>query len=296
MGAGTLHRPVLPGHLTGETGPATLHADQPVNFGEFVTRRPLLALAAILATLTIAIAACSSGAPAAPALTDPKDILAQTVLSLKDVKTMQIVGALTGKVEAAQLGGSLDLSSTTIAGAIDIPGKKAKLSIDAPALMGTKAEAILVDGFAYLKVDGLLAAQAGLPSGKYVKQPVPESSGEPVTDPSQIAQSVDEVKAALDKLPTPPTKEADEKCGDQDCYHVKITVSAADMAKLSPSATTVDGDFTFDVWSQKKDLRPAKLSFSVTSTQFGTIGMTLDFKYDVAVDVSAPPADQVVTQ
>lgn len=261
-----------------------------------MTRRLLLTIASIAATLSLVVAACSS-TPAAPALTDPKDILAQTVLSLKDVKTMQIVGAMTGKVEAAELGGSLDLSSITIAGVIDIPNQKAKISVDAPSLMGTKAEVILVDGFVYVKVDGLLASGMGLPSGKYVKQAVPEQSSEPVTDPSQIAQSVDEFKAQLDKLPTPPTKEADEKCGDQDCYHVQIKVTAADMKELSPdAASTVDGDFTIDVWSRKSDLRPAKLSVSVTSSQFGTVGATFDLKYDVPVDVSAPPADQVVEQ
>jgi hypothetical protein len=282
-------------HLTAVRRAATLHADQPVNLGESVTRRLLLTIASIAATLSLVVAACSS-APAAPALTDPKDILTQSILSLKDVKTMEIVGALTGKVEAAQLGGSLDLSSTTIAGAIDIPNQKAKLSVDAPTLVGTKAEVILVDAFVYMKVDGLLAAQAGLPNGKYVKVAVPEQSGAPVTDQAEIDKQVDEFKTALDKLPTPPTKEADEKCGDQDCYHVRIAVSAADMKELSPEASSIDGDFTFDIWSRKSDLRPAKLSFSVTSSEFGTVGMTLDFKYDVPVDVSAPPADQVVEQ
>ena len=28
----------------------------------------------------------------------------------------------------------------------------------------------------------------------------------------------------------------------------------------------------------------------------GTVGFTIDFKYDVSVDVSAPPADQVVEE
>jgi hypothetical protein len=136
----------------------------------------------------LVIAACSNAASQAPALTDPKEILAQTAASLKDVKTVELVGSLTGKVQAAELGGSLDLSSTTIAGAFDIPNQKAKLTIDAPALLSTKVEAIVVDGFAYVKIDGMLAGLAGLPSGKYVKTAVPEASGKPVTNPSEIAQ------------------------------------------------------------------------------------------------------------
>jgi len=259
-----------------------------------VTRRPLFHVASIAAALLFVIAACSSAASQAPALTDPKDILVQTVSSLKDVKTVEVVGSLTGKVEAAQLGGSLDLSSTTIAGAVDIPNQKAKLTIDAPSLLSTKVEAIVVDGFAYLKVDGMLAGLAGLPSGKYVKTAVPQESGKPMTNPSEIANQVDDFKAQLDKLPTPPTKLPDEKCGDIDCYHVQVVVTADELAKLSPEAAAqAKGDYTLDVWSQKTDLRPAKISLSVKTDELGTIGATFTFKYDGTVDVTAPPADQV---
>jgi hypothetical protein len=263
-----------------------------------VTRRPPFLIASLVATLTLIIAACSSGTPAAPALTDPKEILTQSVLSLKDVKTAEFVGTFTGKVQAAEMGGSLDLSSTTMAGAIDIPNQKAKFTLDAPSLMSTKVEALLVDGFAYLKIDGILAGMAGLESGKYVKTEVPMESSKPVTDDAEVQKSIDEFKAQLDKLPNPPTKEADEKCGDVDCYHVKIALSAEDLAKLNPEAGSVSGqvgDLTVDLWARKDNLRPAKLGLTVASPEIGTVGATLDFKYDVSVDVQAPPADQVVT-
>jgi hypothetical protein len=263
-----------------------------------VTRRALLHLAAIAATLMLVLAACGAAASQAPALTDPKEILAQSVASLKDVKTVELVGSLTGKVQAAELGGSLDLSSTTIAGAADIPNQKAKISIDAPALLSTKIEAIVVDGFAYAKIDGMLAGLAGLPSGKYVKTEIPQESGKPVTNPSEIAKGVEDFKAQLDKLPKPPTKLPDEKCGDVDCYHVQIVVTADDLAKLSPEAAAqaeqVKGDYTLDVWVRKSDLRPAKVDLSVKTEEMGTIGATFTFKYDGTVNVTAPPADQVV--
>ncbi len=263
-----------------------------------MTRRPLLHLASIAAALAIVLAACGAAASQAPALTDPKDILAQTVASLKDVKTVEVVGTLTGKVEAAELGGSLDLSSTTIAGALDIPNQKGKVTIDAPALLSTKLEALFVDGFAYVKMDGMLSSLVGLPAGKYLKTEIPQESGKPVTNPSEIAQGVEEFKAQLDKLPTPPTKQPDEKCGDVDCYHVQVVVTADDIAKMSPEAAAqaeqVKGDYTIDVWTRKTDLRPAKLSISVKTEEMGTIGATFNFKYDGTVDVTAPPADQVV--
>jgi len=256
-----------------------------------VTRRFALTLVALASTASLVIGACSSP-PAAPALTDPKEILTQTVLSLKDVKTVEVTGSLTGTIEAAELGGKLDLSTTKITAAIDIAGQKAKFNIDAPSIMGTKVDAIVVGGAAYLKIDGLLSSMAGLTAGKYKKTDVPQASGG-ATDPVEIAKKIDEFKAALDKLPSPPTKAADEKCGDQDCYHVTLKVSADDLKTLGGDTSAMDGEVSADIWSRKSDLRPAKLSFTMTSSQFGTIGILFDLKYDVAVSVEAPPADQV---
>ena len=269
-----------------------MRPDYHQTWGESVTRRFALILIALASTASLVLAACNS-TPAAPALTDPKEILAQSVVSLKDVKTVEITGSLTGTLSAAELGGSLDLSTTKISAAIDLAGEKAKFSVDAPSLMGTKIEAVLLDGAAYYKIDGLLSSMAGGTPGKWTKEEVPTSSGEPVTDPAEIAKAVDEIKTALDKLPTPPTKAADEKCGDQDCYHVTMKITADEMKTLGGEVDAFDGDVSVDLWSRKNDLRPAKLSFSMTSSQFGTIGITFDLKYDVTVSVEAPPADQI---
>jgi hypothetical protein len=256
-----------------------------------VTRRPALAIAALIATLSLVIAACSS-TPAAPALSDPKEILTASVESLKNVTTVEFVGTLTGKLNAAELGGSLDLSSTTIAGALDVPNKKAKVHIEAPSLMGTTIDALVVDGSSYVKVEGIAAGFLGMEPGKYVK-----SDSVAVSETEDVGKSVDEFKTMLDELPTAPTKEADEKCGDQDCYHVQLHLSAEDLAKMDPAAADIpSGDVTIDLWSQKSDLHPAKLSVSATSPETGTIGVTFTFKYGGTVDVSAPPADQVVEQ
>ena len=258
-----------------------------------MTRRFALILVVLASTTSLVLAACNS-APAAPALTDPKDILTQTVLSLKDVKSVEMTGTFTGTIQAAELGGSLDLSSTKINAAIDIEHQKAKFSVDAPSIMGTKLDALVVDGSAYLKIEGLLATSLGMTAGKYTKTAVPQSSGESVTDAAAIAKQVDEFKTALDKLPNPPTKGADEKCGDQDCYHVTVTLTAEDLKTLSPEAATLpDGQFSIDIWSRKNDVRPAKIALSVTTSQIGTVGMTFEFKYDVSVSVDAPPADQI---
>lgn len=257
-----------------------------------MSRRFALILAALLTTTSLVLAACQT-APAAPLLTDPKEILTETVVSLKDLKTVEFTGSFTGTVEAAELGGNFDLSTVKLSGALDVPNKKARFSLDAPSLLGTNIEALLVGEEAYYKVEGMLAGMLGATAGKYTKAEVPESSGEPMTDPEEIAKAVDEVRAALDKLPNPPTKGADEKCGDQDCYHVTITATADQLQELDPTGGAASGDVTFDLWTRHSDRLPAKLSVSVDSPEVGTVGMTFDFRYGVNVSVDAPPADQI---
>jgi hypothetical protein len=264
-----------------------------------VTRRFILSITAIAAVASLLLAACGAQAPAAPALTDPKDILTKTVLSLKDVKTVELTGSFTGKVTVPNMG-ALDLSTTTLSAAMDIPGKKAKFSLDAPSVLGTKVDAILLDNVGYLKITGLLAGMAGVTPDKYSKTDIPTPSTDPSAsasagDAAQVAEAVTKLNEALAKLPTPPTKGADVACGDQQCYDVTLKVTSDDLKSLDPSTATVagTGDLTLDVWTRKNDLRPAKIVFTITSPDIGTIGITLDLKYDGTVSVDAPPADQI---
>jgi hypothetical protein len=262
-----------------------------------VTRRFLLSLVALASVVSLLLAACGSQTPAAPALTDPKDILSKTVLSLKDVKTVEMTGSFTGNVTVPNMG-ALDLSTTKLSAAMDIPNKKAKFSLDAPSVLGTKVDAILLDQVAYLKVSGLLAGSLGLTPDKYSKTDLPTPSAEPSASAltaTEVADAVAKINEALAKLPTPPTKGADEKCGDTDCYHVTLKVTADDLKSLDPSVSAIaqTGDIALDVWTRKNDLRPAKVSISITSPEIGTVGITFELKYDGSVSVDAPPADQI---
>ena len=92
-----------------------------------------------------------------------------------------------------------------------------------------------------------------------------------------------------------PTKLADEKIGDQDCYHVQFKVSGADMPQAS--AQLANGSITVDVWTRKSDYRPARITMAIDTGGQGTLTATIDFtNYDAAVTVTAPPADQISDQ
>jgi hypothetical protein len=257
-----------------------------------VTPRFALILAALLTSMAVVLGACNQ-APAAPLLTDPNEILTETVVSLKDVKTVEFTGTFSGEIEAAELGGTtFDLSTVTMSGAFDVPNKKAKFTLDAPSLLGTKIDALLVGDKAYYRIAGMLGGMLGAAGDKYTEADVPESSGESMTDPAEIAKAVDEIRKGLDQLPNDPTKGADEKCGDQTCYHVTITATGEQLQALDPTASAA-GDVTFDIWTRQNDRLPARIALSAESPEMGTVGLTIEFRYDVSVSVEAPSADEI---
>jgi hypothetical protein len=256
-----------------------------------VTRRLAFLPIALVAVLSLVLAACNAAPPLSPALTDPKEIVAKGVTSLTEVKTFEFTGSFTGTVKAAQLG-TFDLSSIKMAGAVDIANKNARFNLDAPSLLGTKIDAIVVGNTAYYKLAGAVGMMAGGSGDKYTKVDVPTGSDNPVAAATDVTKLVTELQAELAKLPSPLTKAADEKCGDLDCYHVTTVLTAAQMQSFSPSSG-VDGDVSVDIWTRKTDYRPAKFGFSIASASLGSFGAAVEIRYDVAVSVAAPPADQI---
>ncbi|MEX2011098.1 MAG: hypothetical protein WEF51_02550 [Chloroflexota bacterium] len=248
-------------------------------------RRLLIFLAL---TASLAVIACSS-TPQAPALTDPKDILVKSVTSLATVKTATVKGTFNGSVNATGTG-AIDLSSVKVDAAVDIPAKKTRVTVDAPTIMGTKVDLIVADGNLYLQVVGPLAAfVGGDATGKYTK-----TSAETGTVPSEAsdpAKAIEELGKAIDGLPNAPEKLADERCGDQDCYHVKLAMTADQLGELAEGATM--GSLSVDIFSRKNDLRPAKITFAMDMGAQGNLAGTFEFTYDQGVNISAPPADQI---
>jgi hypothetical protein len=260
--------------------------------------RRFLFVVAIVATL---LAACG-GTASQPALTDPKDILAHGVSSLQGLKTVHIKGTLSGKVDPGALSGTgsgvtMDLSGSTLEGDLDVADVEGHFTVAVPALLGFSAELVATGGNAYVKT-------SLSPDGKFHKVdtssitsglPLPSLPTAASPDASAVAAAIDQVKAALDKLTTPPTKLADEKIGDQDCYHVQFKISAADMPQASASLGS--GSVTVDVWTRKSDYRPARITIAVDAGTQGNLTGTVDFtNYDAPVVVPAPPADQISDQ
>ncbi len=256
-------------------------------------------LAACLALIALVAGACGS---TAPALTDPKDIVAQSLSAVQTMKSFHLHAALSGSVKIDILGTgnpvAVDLQGTTADADVDVANGKVKASLNAQALFVT-GDLVYVGTDIYYKV-GLLGSQyQKLALGDLIgmipgASPAP-STAAPSVDPSAAIQSL---KDGLGKLTVPPVKDADEKIGDQDCYKVTITLSQADLAALSSSLPPSAGDATFnatiEVWVRKNDLRPAQLTVSVASGPDTTVNVTLTLSnIDLPVVIDAPPADQI---
>jgi outer membrane lipoprotein-sorting protein len=264
-----------------------------------MTRR----LAACLAILALVVGACSN---TAPALTDPKDIVAQSLTTVQAMKSFHLHATLSGSLKVDILGTGnpvpVDLQGTTADADVDVTNKKLKGSLNAPALFIT-GDLIYVGTDAYVK--------AGLLGPKYMKFSLGDiltmipgaspgaspaaSAALPSVDPSAAIQSI---KDGLGKLTVPPVKNADEKIGDQDCYKVTITLSQADVAGVAPSLPPAAGDATFnatvEVWVRKNDLRPAQVAITGTSGTDTNVKLTMTISnIDTPVTIDAPPADQV---
>ena len=268
-------------------------------------------LVPLLALLAAVLVACG-GTSAAPALTDPKDILTHAITATDGVKSFHLKVSLDGKIDPSLLTGALtspapdasssgatfSLAGTTLEGDVDAAGSKAKLSASVPALIGLSADLVAADSVIYLRTS--------LTGDKYSKLDpstlagsIPGMSLPPVAsaNPSGLSSMLDQLKTELDSLSTPPTKLADEKVGDQDCYHVQLKIASSDLPSEASSLAGASGSATVDVWTRKSDYRPAKLTFAVDAGTTGTLSLTVELSnYDAAVTITAPPADQVSDQ
>ncbi len=235
---------------------------------------------------TVAFSACSTAASTAPALTDPKDILAKTVVTLKDVKTFHMHADVSGSVKLDLSGsgnpGALDLKGTNADGDMDIANKKFHLSFGAPSLLGVTGDLIVIDKTTYTKISLL--------GPKYTKSES-TAGADPVSAATDPQKMIDELNKFLNQPGVAPTKLADEKCGDKDCYHVSMNLTSEQLSGVTSGlgSGAPTGSGTVDVWVQKTDNRPAKFTVNANAGDTGTIAVTLTISgYDAPVTVTAP--------
>jgi len=263
---------------------------------------PHLSRLAGIVIVALVVAACQT-APTAPALTDPRAILAAAVTTAGAASSVRIDATADGTA-ALDLGfgapSDVDLSGTTVSADLDLEAGDARATFSAPNLMGITGELITVDGTSYVKTS--------LTGPRYLVQPG--------TDPDLLAPSgvsrTTILKDLTDFLANPaldPVKGEDVACGNTTCYRVEISLTPDELAALGAgdletpaglpipipipdlSAATVD----LSVLVAKDTTRLTGIEASVDlGGGAGTATADVTFsKWDEDVSISAPPADQV---
>ena len=79
---------------------------------------------------------------------------------------------------------------------------------------------------------------------------------------------------------------------------MQLTLTGEELGSVGgvlPGASGApEGSGTMDLWVQKDDMRPAKMTLTLDLEEMGTIDVTVAFSnYDAAVTIEAPPADQI---
>jgi len=238
-------------------------------------------LASLVAAAVLVVGACSS----VPAVTDPKEIMTKSVVSLQGLKTAHLKLDVSGSVKLDITGTgnptALNLQGTTMQGDVNVPDKKAHIAIAVPALLNVTADLIQIADTTYTKIS--------LQGDKYTKSTSASSAVN--TDPTK---ALGDVTTALNKLSSPPTKLGDEKCGSADCYHVQVKVTSADLNAIGTPTSGVSGDGTLDLYTQKSDFRPVKLTMAVNGGDQGNLVITVELSnFDAPVSIDAPSADQI---
>lgn len=249
--------------------------------------RRLLPALIVLAAL---VAACA--APGASVLTDPKQIVTQGLEATANLNSFHMELSLDGTVTDPDSGATFPLTGTSIEGDFDLENQRVAATF---AAMGIAGELRVLDGASYMQL-GMLGPQ-------WMKSDLEaEASGNPLGAAADVSESINELKAFLDRDGVESELLDDATCEERACYHVKLTLSAellADAAsetgesELLPTDMFPDG-LALDLFFDKDRSYLARVAIDLAGSEVGDVSAVINFtKIDEAVTVEAPPADQV---
>jgi hypothetical protein len=244
----------------------------------------------LLAAASIAVSAC--GGPAAPSLTDPKEIVTAALRTSEGAKSVHVEATLDGHVNAdlsgtGASGANIPLTGTTASADVDIAAGNAHATFSALGLAG---ELIQIGDTSYYKTP--------LTGDQYQTQKAGDLL--PV-NPGDTKSLVDKVGDLLSKDGVNPVKGDDVACGSTQCYTVKLELSsdqlnALDGGEPMPSGLPINlsaASVSLTIRVEKDSNRLAGIAATIAMGDQGSLSINVAFsKWDEPVSVSAPPADQ----
>jgi len=261
---------------------------------------PLVTVAPIAVVLLAVVVFVVVGGTA---LTDPAEILTRGAQATSEADSFHVSVTFDGAVTDPDTGASVPLNGVTFDGDVDTTGKSAHITFAVPFLLGLSGEAIVLGEDVYLK-SSLSGEKWILTPATTVEGPSPEPTGPPSAQ--EIADKIAEFLAtegvAAEKL-------ADEECGDDTCYHLRITISdeafaahRASMPDMGAYASLLPegafaGPMVVDLLFDRSGLwlREMATSFANERTNEASVTVTLS-DYNASFEISPPPSDQITDE
>lgn len=246
----------------------------------------------LLPLLVVAVGLLTACSPAAPALTDPKEIISKGLEATANLKSFHMELTLDGTLTDPSSGSTFPLSNTSIQGDVDLADQKLAATF---SVMGFSGEARFLEGASYLKVS--------LTGPKWVKSDVtPSASGDPTAALGDLKAAINELRTFLDRDGVDSRLLDEATCNDRACYHVKVDLSPelldaaaaeAGQSSMAPSALLPDG-LALDLFFDREKLYLSRVAIDLSGSQLGDLTAALAFtKFDEAVTIEAPPSDEV---
>jgi hypothetical protein len=240
----------------------------------------------IAATAAIAVGAC--GAPATPDLTSPTEIVLATLATTETAKSVHLEATVSGELKMSVLPGApatpIDLTGTTVSGDVALDAGAVHATFKVPNLFDLAGELIVVDGKGYFKTT-VTGAQYQVTS---LGEAIPKTG-------KGLADTLGDLLMSEDVTLT---KGGDVGCGGKQCYTVTTQLTAEDLGGVQVTGLPIDiAGATVDIEIRVEKELPNHLGgLTVTMTLPDTDPVVVDVafsKWDEAVTVTAPPADQV---
>ncbi len=252
-----------------------------------------------LAAAAVLVAGACTSQPGSD-LDDPVDILVAGMSAAEAATSVHVDTTMEGSVpfDLADLmggmepdlpddGGSLDLTGSVVGADLDREAEAARITFTLPSFLSATGEILVVEETAYVRTS--------LFGDAWYRFDESDMDGHGDAEPSASPEDPEAaLREALAELPTPPERLADERCGDDDCYHVRVVMEPGVDDELGTMAPDWEGTGTADVWIRKSDQLVSQVVLSAA-------GDDTDFKVTMtfgdwgrAFDIQAPPADQVL--
>lgn len=258
---------------------------------------PIAVIGLLLVFLTAVVWYAVAGGAS---LTDPAEILTRGAEATSDADSFHVAVTVTGSIDDPETGASMPLDGVAVEGDVDLANEAAHVTFAVPFLFGLSGEAIVMGEDMYIK--------SSLSGDKWIHTPA-STEDHPSPAPSSPAEIADKVNEFLATEGVSAEKLADEECGEDTCYHVRLTISEEALA-AHPDAmpdmgeygsflpeSSFSGPLVVDLLFDRNGLWLRQVATAAADPESGDASLILTLsQYNETFEITAPPADQVTDE